>query len=348
MQKLNIKLLNDPTVGREVQISRDKAIKKNINGSFGQSVIQQLLVSPDRYENYTLEKDQLISLNGKSVPIKKGIPDFTIFSSEALDEKARQAEYHDNEQINETFDEIVLRPFNYNRLHATIWLKHLYRMSEEFKKISRQSFKNLTILNCGCGGGFEAQFLAEQGAKVVGFDISQLRAEAAATRFAMHNLEGFFYRGDAAILPFKDNTFDIVLYHDSLHHVPIEEIPKAIKEARRVSKKYVILSEAHDSPLRMLLESLGFSISIEASGNYTFRFKKSLIDFWCYRFGMESKLYKVTLDKKEHRPRLYKNRLFGKIIYPLFGIVGAAFSKLGNEALIILEKTNIIRYSGKE
>lgn len=34
------------------------------------------------------------------------------------------------------------------------------------------------ILNCGCGGSFEAEFLAEQRARVIGFDISPLRVKS--------------------------------------------------------------------------------------------------------------------------------------------------------------------------
>lgn len=347
MKKIPIKLRNTPDAIKELEVSRKKAVVRNINSPFAKSVINKLLTPPDKKGDYKLSDTHLINSKGESVPIHNGIPDFTVFSKEALDEKKRQAEYHDNEEINERFDEIVLRPYNYNKTHAKIWLKHLYRLCSETEKISGQPFDFFSILNCGCGGGFEAQFFAEQGAKVVGFDISQLRVEAAATRFALNDLDGFFYRGDAAILPFDDNTFDVVIYHDSLHHVPIEEIPKAIKEARRVSKKYVILSEAHDSPIRMLLESMGFSISIEASGNYTFRFKKSLIEFWCYRFGMNLKLYKTSFDRKEHRPKLYNKPIIGKVIYAILSLAGLVLERLGNEALIIMEKTEEIKYNAK-
>jgi len=338
MKKLEIKLKSDINSINEVNDTRIKAATENISSSFAEEIIGKFL-SPDSHEGYIIhDNEQLKCRTGKNIPIKKGIPNFTIFSQVALDEKEKQAKYHDNEEINEKFSEIVLRPYNYNKLHANIWLKQLYDLCRQIEKISNCSFENFTILNCGCGGGFEAQFFAEQGAKVVGFDISQLRAEAASTRFAINGLVGFFYRGDAAILPFPDNTFDLVIYHDSLHHVPIEEIPLAIKEARRVAKKYVLLSEAHDSPIRMILESIGKSISIEASGNYTFRFKKSLMQFWCQRFGMKLLLYKTTLTKKEHRSNLYSIPVLGVIIYNVISLFGFFLNAFGNEALIIMEK----------
>jgi len=338
MKELEFNLKKDNSSLEEVSKYRIRAVKKNINSFFAEDIIGKF-VSPDSFEGYILYNgEQLICNTGKNIPINNGIPDFTIFSQVALDEKEKQAKYHDDEEINEKFIEIVLRPYNYNKLHANIWLKPLYDLCRQVEKISNRSFENFTILNCGCGGGFEAQFFAEQGAKVVGFDISQLRAEAASTRFALKDLAGFFYRGDAAILPFPNNTFDLVIYHDSLHHVPIEEIPLAIKEARRVAKKYIILSEAHDSPIRMILESFGKSISIEASGNYTFRFRKSLMQFWCQRFGMKLLLYKTTLTKKEHRSKIYSIPILGVLIYSVISIFGFFLSAFGNEALIIMEK----------
>lgn len=280
----------------KVDIARKKSLFNNLNSNFSREILKKLS-SPKNRNKYILKDDKLIAEDDKEIPINNGIPDFTVYTETNWIEKIKQAEYHDDEINNENFYEIVLRPYFYNKFFAKIWLKHLYEILQLIEKISNKSISNFNMLNCGCGGGFEAQFFAERGVDVVGFDISQLRVESAATRFALHDLTGFFYRGDASIIPFKDNEFDIVLYHDSLHHVPIEEIPKAIEEARRVSKKYIILAEAHDSPIRMILESLGFSTSIEKSGNYTFRFNKSLIRFWAKKYNMNLLVYKTNFDR---------------------------------------------------
>lgn len=344
MRRFEINLRNTSNDLEKVSKARIDSLTRNHAQKFSIDILKNQLKSPDTNEHYILENGGLTNNAGKRVPIQNGIADFTIFSNDALDEKERQASFHDDEEINERFDEIVLRPFNYNHFHAKIWLKHLKELCTKVEGISGKTFDQLSILNCGCGGGFEAQFFAQQGANVVGFDISQLRVEASATRFALNGLTGFFYRGDAAILPFDDDCFDCVIYHDSLHHVPIEEIPKAIKEARRVSKNLIVLSEANDSPLRMFLESIGKSTSIEASGNYAFRFKKNLMIFWCYRFGMRLRLYKTYLDKREHRPALYNKPFIGKLAYYLIQFAGKFLAKFGNGALIILEKTNEIKY----
>lgn len=333
MKRINILQKNQ----EDITSIREDAKARNLYNNVAESTLKDLR-SPINSNKYILIDNYLISSENDKVSIVNGVPDFTVYSYSALDQKNQQAEYHDNEEINETFEEIVLRPFNYNKLHAKIWINHLYRVGKNIEKVLNKNLKNLTVLNCGCGGGFEAEFFALQGAKITGFDISKLRVEAAATRFALNNLDGFFYRGDASVLPFPDNTFDIVLYHDSLHHVPIEDIPIAVREACRVCKTGVVFVEANDSIFRILLEYLGLSLSIEASGNYTFRFKKSLMLFWAKRNNMELLLYRKIFSKKEHRPKLFKNDYLGSMIYFILKFIGYFLNFDGNEAIIIMKK----------
>lgn len=290
--------------------------------------------------------DSLVCENGHAVPVSGGFPDFVPFARGALDEKIRQAEFHDDERNNETFDEIVRRPYNGGPVHAESWLYHLRHFRGRLPRALGIDLPGATVLNCGCGGGFEAQFLAEAGASVVGVDISRLRVEAAATRFAMHGLDGFFFRGDAASLPFPDATFDLVVYHDSLHHLPIEEIPSAVGEAARVARVGVALLEAHDSPLRSLLEALGKSSSVERAGNYVFRFRPSLIRFWAARYGLHLADYSVLLTKKQHRPTYYARPILGRAVYGLVRAVGLLLRPLGNEACILLSKRSPKRNRG--
>jgi SAM-dependent methyltransferase len=349
MKESPILLRNKKSDSDEVYSIKPAALKRNMNEMFKAFNIAEVLISPKTNKPYTIETNgDLKDFNGKIIKVINGIPDLTIYSQVALDEKDRQAAYHDDEEINEKFDEIVLRPYNHTEFHANTWMKHLDKMAVRIERISGKSISDMTILNCGCGGGFEAQYFAEKGAKVIGFDISQLRAEASATRFALNNLEGFFYRGEAAILPFADDTFDLVLYHASLHHVPIEDIPIAIREARRVTKGYIMLFEPHDSPVRAIMESFGFSITVESSGNYAFRLKQILMQFWCYRFGMKLKAYDIFFERIEHDPGFYAKPVIGKLLYYTINFVGRFLKMVGNEVIIIMEKTQEIKYNERK
>ncbi len=91
--------------------------------------------------------------------------------------------------------------------------------------------KGLRILDLGCGGGLVAIPLLNQGAEVVGCDISG-ESIAAATRAA--NGRGEFLRCDAREIPFSDESFDHVLLMDLVDHIP--DYGKALQEAARVVK----------------------------------------------------------------------------------------------------------------
>jgi hypothetical protein len=53
---------------------------------------------------------------------------------------------------------------------------------------------------------------------------------------------GVDYVADIRSLPFADNAFDAVLVYEVLEHLPWGEIPAALRELNRVSKKHVLVS----------------------------------------------------------------------------------------------------------
>jgi len=50
------------------------------------------------------------------------------------------------------------------------------------------------------------------------------------------------YVADIRELPFKDNSFDAILACEILEHIPFKDVPKALGELRRITKKYVVIS----------------------------------------------------------------------------------------------------------
>ena len=88
------------------------------------------------------------------------------------------------------------------------------------------------VLEIGCGTGPISRALAENTQiNVVGVDPSPIMLERArALSRNHHNLE--FHEGDARNLPFPSESFDAVVFHTTLCHIPGPE--QALTEARRV------------------------------------------------------------------------------------------------------------------
>lgn len=106
--------------------------------------------------------------------------------------------------------------------------------------------KNMEILDVGCGNGFFTYYLSKF-ADTVGLDYSRYMLSI--------NPCNTLVQGSALSLPFKNETFDLVFCSDLLHHV--EDPTIVVREMKRVSKKYVVLSEPNrNNPLMALFSAI--------------------------------------------------------------------------------------------
>lgn len=118
--------------------------------------------------------------------------------------------------------------------------------------------KNLKILEVGCGTGANLSWLANFGS-VIGLDISQ-----EALKYARK--KGKVKKGDVTALPFRANSFDLVVCLDVLYHSWVKDYSKALLELNRV------------------LKINGFLLLREPSYNW-FKSSHDLIDFTARRFN---------------------------------------------------------------
>ena len=105
----------------------------------------------------------------------------------------------------------------------------------------RSATNDRSVLNVGCGPNVNAPYLEYDLKKVKSFyalDLSYNFVKQASDQnlFSMSN----FSVASVYKLPFKNNTFDVVLLPFVLHHLP-DHLDKALQECLRVSKKYVII-----------------------------------------------------------------------------------------------------------
>ncbi len=136
-----------------------------------------------------------------------------------------------------------------------------------------KSVKDLSanlVLDLGCGQGNTLALLSEAGLSCVGIDISGKLVKRASA-YAQTSLAS----GEA--LPFKDNSFDLIMLKEVLHHI---KNPSAVlREANRCLRVpgYIwVLEPVEDDPL--------------------LRIGRNLYPFW-QGVKVESRLYRAQLER---------------------------------------------------
>lgn len=89
--------------------------------------------------------------------------------------------------------------------------------------------KKVRILDIGCGSGWTSNQFALMGHEVVGLDIAKEAIVAAKNTFQHKNVT--FIHADYDIIQSKlKNSFDVAVFHDSLHHS--DDIVETLRSAR--------------------------------------------------------------------------------------------------------------------
>ena len=113
----------------------------------------------------------------------------------------------------------------------------------EFSKFIRDlavSLRATSVLEIGCNTGNDLKLFPET-ISVAGIDPNDFALEKAKKELP----EFEFKNGETTQIPYEDSSFDFVFTHNVLNYVPNEDIPKAIAELFRVSKKYILNCELY-------------------------------------------------------------------------------------------------------
>jgi ubiquinone/menaquinone biosynthesis C-methylase UbiE len=148
----------------------------------------------------------------------------------------------------------------YYRLFSKIYKIGAIQMCKDCKDYIEKGSK---ILDFGCGSGIVAkEFEKFFSAKVVGVDIKDNRIIKIP----------FFKIKDGEKLPFKDNSFDVVLLSYVLHHTLNSE--KILQEAKRVGKKIIVFEDLPEGILSKLRCKF-HQITFFGGDRKNYNFKKS-------------------------------------------------------------------------
>ncbi len=139
--------------------------------------------------------------------------------------------FYNQEQTNASFSEKWIKVNEETSTFALEefqkkWVLELYgfKTINGFKEFLKDKY---VIIDAGCGLGYKSAWLAELAphAVVFGIDFSEAAYVAAKRYKEIKNL--YFFVGDIANLPFKENTLDFILCDQVIHHT---ENPKKTYE----------------------------------------------------------------------------------------------------------------------
>lgn len=92
--------------------------------------------------------------------------------------------------------------------------------------------RDLDVLEIGVGLGADHQRFAQAGARLTGVDLTERAVGHTQKRLQLFGLKSELKKADAELLPFNDESFDLVYSWGVLHHSP--NTAQAIEETYRV------------------------------------------------------------------------------------------------------------------
>lgn len=96
-------------------------------------------------------------------------------------------------------------------------------------------FKDKLVLEAGCGKGRVTGDLARHAQKITAIDPDEEALAAAKSCIASGNVE--FVRCSGENFKFPENSFDIVIYTLSLHHIPLDIMKNSLEQAAGVLRE---------------------------------------------------------------------------------------------------------------
>jgi len=134
----------------------------------------------------------------------------------------------------EFFDGDRLTGYGGYGYHPRFWTETVARFRDHYGLAD-----DAAILDVGCAKGFMLHDFKRlmPAATVAGLDLSSYAIE-----HAIEDMKPFVKVGNAASLPYDDDSFDLVISINTVHNLPLAECKQALREIERVSRKHAFVT----------------------------------------------------------------------------------------------------------
>lgn len=171
-------------------------------------------------------------------------------------------------------------------------------LAENLFDVLPKKFKSL--IDVGCGDGYFLDYLSKRkkGLNLTAFDLSKKRLK----KVKMHLPLIWAKQGNILKMPFKNESFDVVVCSEVLEH--IKDYKRGLHELMRICKKYLIITVPNEHPLTAVRCPYckkkhflsGHFHSFKETDFYTFFSKRQMIKITKFRnmFSYNKKTLKLS------------------------------------------------------
>jgi len=132
----------------------------------------------------------------------------------------------------------------YNKIYEPLFKKEYTKIENRgkpavrrFKEFMKENNVNINnMVDVGCAWGKTLKYWKEDGVEVVGIDVSKKMVNKNKKRGYKCYLAS---ATDLSIL--KDKQFDLYMATDVYEHLRMQDLKNAIEEAKRITKKYILI-----------------------------------------------------------------------------------------------------------
>jgi SAM-dependent methyltransferase len=111
---------------------------------------------------------------------------------------------------------------------------HFEKLHHLLRLVDFNGYRGKAVLEVGCGAAVDLARFAKGGAVVSGVDLAASAIELASANFAQQGLDADLRVANGEVLPFPDNSFDLVYAHGVVQYTADPQ--RLVDEVRRVLK----------------------------------------------------------------------------------------------------------------